>query len=954
MPLICTCPQGHRWNHPGTAADTPPVCPTCGAAAANVGEDSGPDLQAETLTYTPGSHPLPAPPVLPESAPAVLPSKRIAELLGKLPPVPNPAPSPVPPPAPRAPLPPAPGPAPGLQTATPPRPATLPAENRTLPWLAERPRPEPPPRSPLLPALLGAGVAAGTLLALGALAWFLLLVPAWDDEREQLAADAEKRQSAFKMASQDLQQEREAHARTRDALKKEQLDREEAEKDSAVERQNADREKTRRQAVAAALINAEAKLKKALAAEARLNKELASGRGQGTGGLYSDRIALADLELRLKAPDRAAGWLRTCPPQARSWEWHFLNGQCDTETLTCGPVGGLILAVAYSPDGTRLAAGGLDQLIHVWDALTGKELFTCRGHTGSITTVAFSADGKRLVSGDSSGKGLPGGGEVRLWDAATGKNLQIWPAPAIVRAVAFGPDGRLAAGCADGTIKRWDSAGKELPALKHAVQIHALAFSPDGALLACCDGQLTPKGTLPGQVKVWDFQDGREVLKLKGHAAPVVGVAFAPDGKQLISADTLGSVKFWDAAARGSVEPRLTQRLNAVPLGPLAVGGKRLFVLSLAGTLNVMDAETGALLRTQRTGGRLYAVAATRDGARVATAEQDKAVHVRDFVPRQSFQTRDAHGGTITCLAFSADGRLLASAASDGRVRLWDARAGRELHRLEGLARPVREVAFSPDGKRLLTVGRPADGADRAIEVVLWDTATGKKVGEVPGQAGEFATAGFGPDGKRLLVAIPGKNLFIWDLEAAKAAPRLDDLPDAPQAGAPAERLAVSPDGKRVAVASSAGLKIFERAAGAAGEQWRVKTFKPVPGLSGLAWAPRGGGLLVGLRGSVTVIDAIAGKGLGNWKGMYPDPRGMALSPDGKRVFTAMGSPSAAVWELPPPPKGARPLLYLSGGNTEITCLACSPDGQRLVAGTTGGKLLFWEAPGAAVASTAK
>src|SRR5439155_2216862 len=114
-------------------------------------------------------------------------------------------------------------------------------------------------------------------------------------------------------------------------------------------------------------------------------------------------------------------------------------------------------------------------------------------------------------------------------------------------------------------------------------------------------------------------------------------------------------------------------------------------------------------------------------------------------------------------------------------------------------------VAFSPAGKRLVTVGRPADGADRAMEVVLWDTATGKKVGEVPGRSGESATAGFGPDGKRLLLAVPGKDLFIWDLEAGKAALRLDDLPDAPQAGGEADRLAVSPDGKRIAVAGSAG-----------------------------------------------------------------------------------------------------------------------------------------------------
>jgi WD40 repeat protein len=923
MPLICTCPQGHRWQYTGTS--TPPLCPTCGTAAANVNEDTGPDLQAETLTFPPGAHPHPAPP---GTQPPMLPAQRIAEILGKLAPAPNPGA------APRAPLP--------------------PAEGHALPWLAERPRPAPPPRSPGHPALVAAGVTAGSLLALGALAWFLWLGPAVDTERERadkLAADNADQLSKFNKATQSLEAERKAHARAKEDLKAEQDRRLDAEAQAAEHLQNFDSEKSRRRDLEAALGKERARLKKALEAEARHNKELAAARGPGAGGVYPYHIALADLELRLKAPgnlERAADWLRRSPAAQRGWEWHYLNGQCDTETLTCGPLAGPALAVAYSPDGKRLAAGGADRLIHVWDALTGKELFSRRGHGGDVTSLAFSPDGRRLASGGGTEAGLPGAGEVRLWDAASGKDLQTLPAPAPVKALAFGPDGRLAAGCADGTVKRWDAAGKELPALKHAAQVHAVAFSPDGALLACGDGEIAPGRTSAGQVKVWDFQDGREVLTLKGHPGPVVGVAFAPDGKRLFSADALGNVKFWDAAARGTAEALSTRQLSPFPLGPLAAG-KRLFVGSPAGTLYVMNPATGGLVRTQRTAGRIFALAATRDGDRVATAEQDKAVHVRDFSPRQPFRAFEAHAGTVTCLAFSADGGLLATAGRDCQVRLWDPRTAREVHLLGGLARPVREVAFSPDGKRLVTVGRPSDGADRAIEVALWDTATGKKIGEVPGRSGEFATAGFGPDGKRLLLAVPGKGLFIWDLEAGKAALRLDDLPGAPQAKGEVERLAVSPDGKRVALAGSAGLKVFQRTLGPAGEEWRTRVFKPAPGLNGLAWAPRGGGLLVGYRGGVMVLDTDAGKGLGRWTGPYPDPRGAALSPDGKRIFTTMGSPTVMAWHLPAPSDG-RSLLSLRGVNAELTCLAFSPNGRRLAAGSTGGNLILWDAPRASAA----
>src|SRR5262249_25442277 len=153
MPLICTCPQGHRWKHPGTptpgtAAAAPPLCPTCGSAAANVNEDTGPDLHAETLTFTPGSHPLPESPVPPAPPPTLLPRPASGRLVPPLNPPRSPTPAHVlPSPAPRAPLPPAPGPVPGFHPAAPPRSATQPAESRNLPWLADRPRPEPPPRS---------------------------------------------------------------------------------------------------------------------------------------------------------------------------------------------------------------------------------------------------------------------------------------------------------------------------------------------------------------------------------------------------------------------------------------------------------------------------------------------------------------------------------------------------------------------------------------------------------------------------------------------------------------------------------------------------------------------------------------------------------------------------------------------------------------------------------------
>src|SRR5262249_24276375 len=109
-----------------------------------------------------------------------------------------------------------------------------------------------------------------------------------------------------------------------------------------------------------------------------------------------------------------------------------------------------VMTVAWSPDGSKLASGGYDQTVFVWDAATGRKLISFRGHSAPVNQVVWSPDGARIFSASQ---------DVKVWDARAGNEvLTVVGREGHVNAVARSPDGMVvAAGGEDHEIPFYDA-----------------------------------------------------------------------------------------------------------------------------------------------------------------------------------------------------------------------------------------------------------------------------------------------------------------------------------------------------------------------------------------------------------------------------------------------------------------------------------------------------------------
>ncbi|MCZ6687981.1 MAG: WD40 repeat domain-containing protein [Planctomycetota bacterium] len=494
--------------------------------------------------------------------------------------------------------------------------------------------------------------------------------------------------------------------------------------------------------------------------------------------------------------------------------------------------------VTFSPDGTRLLMSGSH--ICSWDIRTGKRIF--QAHQKGDYAV-YSRDGKRIL--------VTGGFLAHLLDASTGKRvsdmdvLDHW-----VVALAFTSDGRkVVTGGWDGTVRVWDAAtGRQLRRLGKSPESHRgesvdhLHVSPSGRYVVAVDEENR-------RTRVWDCEKADAVLDVQGvpltaryesyweredsekaekekesHREGVSAIAFSRDDRYLALGANDGTIRLWNLRF-GGPESSLPLHKGGVAALSFSEDAERLYSWGLDWTLREIDISTSREIRSieMHKGEEVILGQFSLDSRWLACGDSTGRLHLWEVATGEERLETKAYDSRFSLLRFSADGRRLLTrgtmnakrvrenfqALREGRppphmeidvlCKVWDPEIGGEVLALTGKNRGnnwSQEEVFrilswrqrgsllptvatlSPDGRTVATEGGP--GAVR-----IWEVATGKMIRSFGADATHAYTLAFSPRGE-IVAANSDNTTLLWRVfprrsiqtsrDGSKGPPDLRDL----------------------------------------------------------------------------------------------------------------------------------------------------------------------------------